>query len=67
LLRRPQITIVVQVDGRLRDRIEMPAGIDESAAREQALRSQNVLRAVNGRRVQRAVYVRDRLINLVTE
>jgi leucyl-tRNA synthetase len=67
LLRRPQVTIVVQVDGRLRDRIEMPAGIDEPAAREQALRSQNVLRAVNGRRVQRAVYVPDRLINLVTE
>jgi leucyl-tRNA synthetase len=67
LLRRPQVTIVVQVDGRLRDRIEMPAGIDEPAARERALRSTNVLRAVNGRRVQRAVYVPDRLINLVTE
>jgi leucyl-tRNA synthetase len=67
LLRRPQVTIVVQVDGRLRDRIEMPAGIDEAAAREQALRSQNVQRAVNDRRVQRAVYVPDRLINLVTE
>jgi leucyl-tRNA synthetase len=66
-LRRPQVLIVVQVDGRLRDRIEMPAGIDEAAAREQALRSPNVLRAVNGRRVQRAVYVPDRLINLVTE
>jgi leucyl-tRNA synthetase len=67
LLRRPQVTIVVQVDGRLRDRIEMAAGIDEAAAREQALRSQNVQRAVNGRHVQRAVYVPDRLINLVTE
>jgi len=66
LLRRPQVTIVVQVDGRLRDRIEMPAGIDEAAAREQALHSENVRRAVNGRRVQRAIFVPDRLINLVT-
>jgi leucyl-tRNA synthetase len=66
-LQRPQVLIVVQVDGRLRDRVEMPAGIDESAAREQALRSENVRRAVGDRRVQRAVYVPDRLINLVTK
>jgi leucyl-tRNA synthetase len=66
-LRRPQVTIVVQVDGRLRDRIEMPAGIDEAAAQERALRSENVQRVVGDRRVQRAVYVPDRLINLVTK
>ena len=67
LLRRPQVTIVVQIDGRLRDRIEMPAGIDQAAAKERALRSQNVQRAVGDRRVLRAVYVPDRLINLVTQ
>ena len=66
-LRRPQVTIVVQVDGRLRDRIEMPAGIDEAAAQARALRSENVQRVVGDRRVQRAVYVPDRLINLVTK
>jgi leucyl-tRNA synthetase len=65
-LRRPQVTIVVQVDGRLRDRIEMPAGIDQAAAQERALRSENVKRVVGERQVQRAVYVPDRLINLVT-
>jgi leucyl-tRNA synthetase len=67
LLRRPQVTIVVQVDGRLRDRIEMPAGADQADAQERALKSANVERALNGRRLARAVYVPDRLINLVTE
>jgi leucyl-tRNA synthetase len=66
-LRRPQVTVVVQVDGRLRDRIEMPAGADQPGAQERALRSENVQRALNGRRLARAVYVPDRLINLVTE
>jgi leucyl-tRNA synthetase len=66
-LRRAQVTIVVQVDGRLRDRIEMPAGIDQAAAQERALRSPKVERAVGDRRVQRAVHVLDRLINLVTD
>jgi leucyl-tRNA synthetase len=67
LLRRPQVTIVVQVDGRLRDRVEMPAGVDQAGAQERALRSANVQRALNGRRLARAVHVPDRLINLVTE
>ena len=67
LLRRPQVTVVVQVDGRLRDRLEMPAGADQAGAQERALRSANVQRALNGRRLARAVYVPDRLINLVTE
>jgi leucyl-tRNA synthetase len=67
LLRRPQVTVVVQVDGRLRDRVEMPAGADRAGAQERALRSANVQRALNGRRLARAVYVPDRLINLVTE
>ena len=57
----------MQVDGRLRDRVEMPAGIDEASAQEQALRSEKVRRAVGDRPVQRAVYVPDRLINLVTK
>jgi leucyl-tRNA synthetase len=67
LLRRPQVMVVVQVDGRLRDRVEMPAGADQAGAQERALRSANVQRALNGRRLARAVYVPDRLINLVTE
>jgi len=65
-LRRPQVTVVVQVDGRLRDRIEMPSGIDEADAQARALGSANVQRALGGRPVRRAVFVPDRLINLVT-
>ncbi|TMD63563.1 MAG: leucine--tRNA ligase, partial [Chloroflexi bacterium] len=65
-LRRLQVTVVVQVDGRLRDRIEMPSGTDEADAQARALASPNVQRAIGARRIQRAVFVPDRLINLVT-
>jgi leucyl-tRNA synthetase len=67
VLRRAQVTVVVQVDGRLRDRIEMPAGIDQDEAQRRAQRSVNVQRSIGDRRVRRAVFVPDRLINLVTE
>jgi leucyl-tRNA synthetase len=65
-LQRSVVTVVVQVDGRLRDRIELPAGIGEAEARDRALQSANVARALDGRPVTRAVFVVDRLINLVT-
>jgi leucyl-tRNA synthetase len=66
LLRRLNVTVVVQVDGRLRDRIDVPSGIDETTAQARALESAKVQRALSGRPVRRAVYVPDRLINLVT-
>src|SRR5947209_9772009 len=66
IMRRAQVTVVVQVDGRLRDRVEMPSGIDEAQARERALTSANVQRAIGNREVANAIYVPDRLINLVT-
>src|SRR5437660_8685408 len=66
ILRRAQVTVVVQVDGKVRDRIEMPSGIDEADAQQRALSGANVRRAIGDRAVRRAVYVRDRLINLVT-
>jgi leucyl-tRNA synthetase len=66
MLRRAQVTVVVQVDGRLRDRVEMPAGLTEPEAKQRALAAANVRRALGDRAVVRAIHVPDRLINLVT-
>jgi leucyl-tRNA synthetase len=65
-LRRSTVTVVVQVDGRLRDRIEIPAGAGEADALALARRSANVERVLEGRPVTRTIFVADRLINLVT-
>ena len=47
-------------------RLEMPAGTAQEEARERALQSANVSRALQGRVLTGAVFVPDRLINLVT-
>jgi leucyl-tRNA synthetase len=61
-----EITLVVQVDGKRRDARQAPAGLDRDQAIELALESDNVRRHLDGRRPRDAVYVPDRLINLVT-
>jgi leucyl-tRNA synthetase len=65
-LRRDRWTLVVQVDGKLRDRIEVEAGASEGRIRETALASDKVREHVGGRAVERTVVVPGRLINVVT-
>ncbi len=61
----PTVTMVVQVGGKLRDRIEVPAGLTENQALARAQQSEKVQRALAGAVPSKVVYVPDRLINLV--
>ena len=63
---RREITLVVQVDGKLRDRFTVPAGLDDAAAASAAMNSERVRTALAGRAVAQTIVVPDRLVNLVT-
>jgi leucyl-tRNA synthetase len=65
-LRRERIHLVVQVDGKLRDRVEVDASADEKEVRAAVLASPKVQEHLGGREVAKAVLVPGRLINLVT-
>jgi leucyl-tRNA synthetase len=60
------ITLVVQVDGRVRDKMTVPADIGEAEARALALERDPVRRHLDGRSVARVIYVPGRLVNIVT-
>ena len=59
------ITLVVQVNGKVRDRLNVPADIDEAAAQAQALTSPRVQSYTQGKEVAKTIYVPGRLVNLV--
>jgi leucyl-tRNA synthetase len=59
------ITLVVQVNGRLRDRIEVPAGITQEQAQELSLASENVQRHLEGKTPRKVIYVPEKLVNIV--
>ncbi len=59
------ITLVVQVNGRLRDRIEVPVSITEDEAKKLALESESVQPHVAGKDVAKVIYVEGRLVNIV--
>lgn len=65
-LRRDRIQIVVQVDGKLRDRVEVDADWGEREVRAAALDSEKVREHLGGREIAKAILVPGRLMNLVT-
>jgi leucyl-tRNA synthetase len=66
LAREERVTLVVQVDGKVRDRLEVDVGADEDACRELAMASENARRAVGDRQVRAVVVRPPRLVNVVT-
>jgi leucyl-tRNA synthetase len=64
-IREETITLVLQVNGRVRDRVQVPAGLDEASLRETALASEKVRRFIDGMQVQDVIVVRGKLVNVV--
>jgi leucyl-tRNA synthetase len=59
------VTCVVQVAGKVRDRIEVPPSIDADELRDRVLASEAVVRALAGRDVRTVVVRAPRLVNVV--
>jgi leucyl-tRNA synthetase len=66
LVRTERVTCVVQVDGKVRDRVEVAADAGEDRLREIALGSDKVRAALGDRPVARVVVVPPKLVNVVT-
>jgi leucyl-tRNA synthetase len=67
LLVQDTATCVVQVDGKLRDKLEVPAAIGEDELRELALAAPGVERALAGRGVKTVIVRPPKLVNIVSD
>jgi leucyl-tRNA synthetase len=63
---KEQVTVVVQVDGKVRSRLTVDVSAPEQAVREQALAEDKVRPWLDGREVAKVVVVPGRLVNIVT-
>ncbi|MGB5388783.1 MAG: class I tRNA ligase family protein, partial [Thermoanaerobaculia bacterium] len=60
-----EVTLVVQVNGKVRDRLVVPVDIADETAREMALASEGALRFTDGKTVRKVIVVPGRLVNIV--
>ncbi len=65
LLVEDLVTCVVQVNGKVRDRLEVPPGIGDDELRELALAAPGVVRALGGEGVRMVIVRAPRLVNVV--
>jgi len=66
-LEEEQLLIVVQVNGKVRGKITVAADIDQASIEQEALHDQRVKHFVDGKKLQKVVYVPRRLVNIVVE
>ena len=59
------MTIIVQVNGKLRSKLELPANIDQQGIEEAALADANVQKFTNNKPPKKMVYVPGKLLNVV--
>jgi len=61
-----EITLVVQVNGKVRARLSVPPGTDQETALALALEQTSVQAQLNGKEIRKQIFVADKLLNLVT-
>jgi len=65
LIKEKKIILVVQINGKIRDRIEVKVGISEKQAKEVALEQEKIKKWINNKKIKKVIFVPDKLINFV--
>ena len=65
LAKEDEITLIVQVNGKLRDRINVPASIAEDEALKTARESEKIKVHLEGKTTVKEIYVPGKLVNIV--
>ena len=60
-----ELTLVIQVNGKLRDRITVPINITDEEAKKKALGSEPVQKLLDGKSPRQVIVVPKRLVNIV--
>ncbi|MDI6882946.1 MAG: leucine--tRNA ligase [Patescibacteria group bacterium] len=65
LIIEEKITLVVQVNGKVRDKIEIESGLSEGEAKKIALARTKIKKWIDAKKVKKTIFIKDKLINFV--
>ena len=65
LAKEEEVTVIIQINGKLRDKLLVPASITEDEAKQLALKRERVKAYTKDRRISSVVYVPRRVVNIV--
>jgi leucyl-tRNA synthetase len=65
LLQEDTVTLAIQVNGKLRGKIDMPKGHSKEDAETQALKEENVARFLSDKTIRKVIVVPNKIVNVV--
>ena len=67
IAREETVVMVLQVNGKVRDGVQVPIDIDEATAEQYALRSQRMQRWLEGGQITRVIVRPSQIVNVVVK
>ena len=65
LTEEEKIQLIIQINSRVRDKVEAPADISEEEAKALALKRENVRKWLEGKKIKKMIFVPKKLVNIV--
>ena len=65
LIKEEKINLIIQINGKVRDKIEVKAGISKEEAKQLTLQREKVKQWISGKEIKKIIFVKDKLINIV--
>ena len=65
LIKDEEFELIVQISGKVRDKIKVKMDISEDEAKEIAMQSEKIKNLISGKEIKKIIFVKNRLINIV--
>jgi leucyl-tRNA synthetase len=65
--RDEQVMLVCQINGKIRDRVQLPVGLPEEELKQTALSRQRIRELIGDKKIARVIVVPNKLVNIVLE
>ena len=65
MIEEEKILLIVQINGKIRDKIEVDSGINQKEAEKLVLKSEKIKKLTEGREIKKIVFVPNKLVNIV--
>ena len=62
-----EIEIVVQINGKIKDKLMIPAGLDKDGTQEAAMNTEKIKGLIEGKNVVKVIAVPGKLVNIVVK
>jgi len=66
-IQAPKVLLIVQIDGKTRDKFEVEAGLSQEKAKALALSREKIKKHLEGKKIIKVIFVQGKLINFVTK